>query len=236
MTYGNVFERYELKYLLNARQYAVIRQGIDKYMRADKYGHSDICNIYCDTPDWLLVRRSIEKPVYKEKLRIRSYGVAKESSDVFMEIKKKYQSVVYKRRICVAEKSACAILGGSENYDSQIGREIAYFLKSYRGIGPKMYLSYSREAFYAADDGSFRITFDRNILWRDYDLSLRKGIYGYPILPAGTVLMEVKTAFACPMWLTSLLSGNSVYKTSFSKYGTAYMQMKESLYGGKKIA
>ncbi len=234
MAYRDIFKRYELKYLLSIEQYRLIKSIMLDYMRGDKYGESDICNLYCDTPDFLLVRRSIEKPFYKEKLRIRSYGVAKKDADVFVEIKKKYDSVVYKRRIATDEKSAVKMLAGNTVSDSQIGKEIDYFAKLYSGIQPQMFISYRREAFYGIDDNDFRMTFDRSILWRTYDLSLKSGIYGQPILPENKILMEIKTAAAIPLWLVKVLSKNKIYKTSFSKYGTAYMLMLNHKKQGEK--
>lgn len=237
MTYGDIFKRYELKYILSEEQYRLIRSEMDKYMCGDRYGESDICNLYCDTPDFLLVRRSIERPFYKEKLRIRSYGVAKEGGDVFVEIKKKYDSVVYKRRIVTDENTAVKIMTDGSIIDSQIGREICYFTKFYTGIRPQMFISYRREAFYGIDDNDFRITFDRNILWRTNDLSLGSGIYGRPVLPENKILMEVKAAAAFPLWLVKVLSGNKIYKTSFSKYGTAYtLMLKDKNKGEQKVA
>lgn len=237
MTYGDIFKRYELKYILSEEQYRLIRSEMDKYMCGDRYGESDICNLYCDTPDFLLVRRSIERPFYKEKLRIRSYGVAKEGGDVFVEIKKKYDSVVYKRRIVTDENTAVKIMTDGSIIDSQIGREICYFTKFYTGIRPQMFISYRREAFYGIDDNDFRITLDRNILWRTNDLSLGSGIYGRPVLPENKILMEVKAAAAFPLWLVKVLSGNKIYKTSFSKYGTAYtLMLKDKNKGEQKVA
>lgn len=236
MAYCSVFKRYELKYILTAEQYDTLKSLMKDHMCGDMYGESDILNVYYDTPDFLLIRRSLEKPVYKEKLRVRSYGVAGKDSDVFVEIKKKYNSIVYKRRIVEKEKNIENIMAGHAG-DTQIGREIDYFIKHYRGISPKMVISYKREAFYANDDGDFRMTFDRNILWRDHDLSLEYGIYGKNVLPDGLVLLEVKTAAAIPLWLTRFLSANAVYKTSFSKYGAAYLQyLKNNLQGEQKVA
>ncbi len=237
MAYRDIFKRYELKYLISIEQCRLIKSEMAKYMRADTYGESDICNLYCDTPDFLLVRRSNEKPFYKEKLRIRSYGVVKDGADVFVEIKKKYDSVVYKRRIAADEKTADRILAGNAVVDSQIGKEIAYFTKLYAEIQPKMFISYCREAFYGIDDKELRITFDRSILWRTYDLSLKSGIYGQPVLPRDKVLMEIKTATAFPLWLVKILSNNKIYKTSFSKYGTAYtLMLKNITQGEQKVA
>ena len=237
MGYRDIFKRYELKYLLSIEQYRLIKSGMADYMRGDKYGESDICNLYCDTPDFLLIRRSVEKPFYKEKLRIRSYGVAKKGGDVFVEIKKKYDSVVYKRRIATDENTALDMLEGKAEADSQIGREIAYFTKLYKGIKPQMFISYRREAFYGKADKDFRITFDKSILWRTDGLSLKKGIYGQPVLDEDKILMEIKTAAAIPLWLTEILSKNRIYKTSFSKYGTAYsLMLKNKKQGEQKIA
>lgn len=238
MGYQNIFRRVETKFLITEEQRDKMKLLFPGRMVDDKYGKSDICNIYYDTPSYLLIRRSIEKPVYKEKLRVRSYGTATSESDVFIEIKKKYNSVVYKRRICAKEKAAEKYLASSEkNSASQVGKEIDYMFELYEGLSPRVFLSYRREAFYAADDSDFRVTFDTDILWRDYDLSLKSGIYGSPILDEGKVLLEVKSSVGIPLWLTAFLSENKIYKTSFSKYGNAYTDMlseKNSLKNSNK--
>lgn len=237
MAYQDIFKRYELKYLLSPEQYLAVRAAMDGHMKGDKYGESDICNLYCDTPDFLLARRSNERPFYKEKLRIRSYGVNEPDGEVFVEIKKKYDSVVYKRRIVTDEKTALEMLDGNSTDERQIAKEITYFSRFYAGIRPQMFISYRREAFYGIEDKSFRMTFDRSILWRTDDLTLQHGIYGTEILPDGKVLMEVKTAAAIPLWLVKVLSENKIYKTSFSKYGTAYVMLRSGTsQGGQKVA
>lgn len=238
MGYENVFKRYETKYLLTKAQYNQILSDISKYIDGDEYGKSTICNLYFDTPDDLLIRRSLEKPVYKEKLRWRSYGVATSDSNTFVEIKKKYKDVVYKRRESLTESEAMKYLcEGVKVKDSQIMREIDYFLSYYKNLAPSIFISYEREAFYSKTDSDFRITFDKNILWRDCDLSLKKGIYGNPILEPNQVLMEVKTPFAYPMWMVDVLSQNHIYKTSFSKYGRAYqLKLIKKQIGGRKFA
>lgn len=228
MAYQSVFKRYEIKFKLSRIQAEKLKMLMSGYMTGDKYGNSTVCNVYLDTPDYLLIRRSIEKPIYKEKLRIRSYGVAKEGAEVFFELKKKYRSVVYKRRLSMTEKSvADCFTYGLRLPDTQIGREISFCFDRYTGLAPKVFISYEREAFYARDNGDLRITFDKNILWRSYDLSLSKGIYGEDILENGEVLLEVKTADSIPLWLVRFLSENKIYKTSFSKYGTAYAAITE---------
>ena len=196
-------------------------------MQLDKYGRTTIRNIYYDTDDYLLIRRSIEKPVYKEKLRIRSYKRAKPESTVFVELKKKYQSVVYKRRISLPEKGAMEWIDKDHHcHDgTQIASEIEYFIDYYKTLHPVVFLSYEREAYYCTDGSDFRVTFDDTILCRQEDLSLESEAYGTPLLPDGAILMELKCSGGVPLWMTRVLSSQHIYKTSFSKYGTAYQTM-----------
>lgn len=223
MANQTIFKRYEIKYMLDANQLSMLKNEMKNYMIADEHGKSTICSLYFDTPQYLLIRRSMDHPMYKEKLRLRSYGVADKDTTVFVELKKKYDSVVYKRRVAMTEAEACDyLLGHRQVMDTQITREIDYCMDMYKEIAPAMLLSYEREAYYAKDDHEFRVTIDRNILWRDYDLNLCSGIYGNPILKENQALMEVKTAGAIPMWMVRFLRDNGIYKTSFSKYGTAY--------------
>ncbi len=237
MAYQAVFQRYEMKYLLTVPQYHAMLRFLAPYMRPDDYGKSTVCNLYFDTPNFLLVRRSLERPVYKEKLRLRSYGVANADSEAFVELKKKFKKVVYKRRVVLPEARAMGYLCRGEAVpETQITREIGYALQRYAPLAPKVFLSYEREAFYAKEDHDFRVTFDRNILWRDYDLSLCSGIYGTPVLRENQVLMEVKTAMGVPMWLARYLSANGIFHTSFSKYGTAYLAMRNGNKGGLHYA
>lgn len=224
MKNNNIFERYEMKYLITNRQRKIIMRAMQNRMKPDDYGKSTICNIYYDTPDYYLIRHSLDKPVYKEKLRVRSYGTVHGNGNVFVELKKKYKDVVYKRRISLPEREAMFYLGSdaSGGLDGQIGSEIDYFRFFYRDLAPRVYISYDREAFYDRQDDSFRMTFDDNIMWRDYDLSLTKPPYGRMILPPNTSLLEVKTSGGIPLWLSSVMSENGIFKTSFSKYGRAY--------------
>lgn len=226
MSYTSVFKRYELKYLLTPTQCDAVLSGIAPYMQLDNYGRTTIRNVYYDTDNYRLIRRSIEKPAYKEKLRIRSYSLADSNSNVFVELKKKYDGVVYKRRIALPESIAANWLSGSISSpcDTQISREIDYFMSLYGNLHPAMFLSYEREAFYERDGGDFRITFDDNILCRKTDLSLRCQPWGHSILPPDRVLMEIKCSGAIPLWMVDILSSKRIYKTPFSKYGTAYIQ------------
>lgn len=226
MPYQDIFKRYEIKYLITGEQFGKLKEVMTRYVEADKYGRSTICNIYYDTPDWLLIRRSLEKPVYKEKLRVRSYGVAKDGSTVFVELKKKYKDVVYKRRVSMTENQSVKFLQErSRCVYSQIAKEIDYALDYYKTLVPAVHLSYKREAFFGKEDNNFRMTFDSEILYRTYDLSLKKGVYGLPVLTDGRYLMEIKTATAIPLWLADFLTREKIMKTSFSKYGNAYIDI-----------
>ena len=227
MAVQTVFKRYERKYLLTQTQKETVLKAMQPYMTLDKYGRTTIRNLYYDTDTYLLIRRSIEKPAYKEKLRIRSYSRADADSAVFVELKKKYQSVVYKRRISVPYAEATAWLSGEKHTEkhTQIASEIDYFLDYYGSLHPTVFLSYEREAYFCNDDSDFRITFDDNILCRQHDLSLESEVYGTPILPEGKVLMEIKCSGGIPLWMTQVLSKEKIYKTSFSKYGTAYQTL-----------
>ena len=219
------FERYEKKYCLTLSQQRFLLERMTPYMKKDAYGEYTICNIYYDTDDYRLIRASLEKPVYKEKLRVRSYGVPQEDGKVFVELKKKFDGVVYKRRITMDIQNVEPFLSGelpSENF-GQIGREIGYFQSFYQTV-PKVFIGYDRLAFAGIDDPQLRITFDTNLRWRDTDVDLRLGDHGAPIaLPCGDVLMEVKIPGACPLWLSHLLSDAQAFPTSFSKYGEAYL-------------
>lgn len=223
----NTFKRYELKYLVTQEEKEELLQFMVPYMQADQFGASTICNVYYDTPDYRLIRNSMEKPVYKEKLRLRSYGVAAPGMPVYVELKKKYQHVVYKRRVQLTQQNAVHYLAGTAlpAVANQITEEIDYFISLYENIQPTAHISYRREAFYGVADQALRITFDDTILWRSAELSLALGIYGVPILPAGQSLMEVKVDNAMPLWLVYKLGEMRLYKTSFSKYGRAYEMM-----------
>lgn len=220
-----VFERVERKFLLTPTQYAGLMRVLPEYMQADQYGESTILSLYLDTEDSLLIRRSLEKPVYKEKLRLRSYGVPGDMDNVFLEVKKKVRGVVYKRRICLPLDRAMACLkqGTVPAAGGQIGREIAYMLRRYR-LRPAVLLAYDRTAYTELEPSPnrLRITIDRDIRSRQTDLDLRLGSVGDPLLAPGMRLMEIKTAHAIPLWLCAALDQNEIRPTSFSKYGRVY--------------
>jgi hypothetical protein len=225
----DVFRRRELKFLINEQQRQLLEQEMRQRMVPDKHGRNTICNLYYDTPDYRLIRRSLERPVYKEKLRLRSYGKAVQGADVFLEMKKKYKGIVYKRRIRVTEAEAKAFMERRADLpkDSQIARELVYFRDFYRELEPRVYLSYEREAWFDPEDSGFRMTLDRNIQYRTTDLSLVASTDGNAILPPDMSLLEVKASGGIPMWLTEHLSRHKIHKQSFSKYGRAYTELLE---------
>lgn len=281
MAYQKVFKRYEIKYLISTEQMQRILAVMEAYMTQDRFGHSTIRNIYFDTDDYILARHSIAKPDFKEKLRIRSYSRIDGDGEAFVELKRKFDKVVYKRRVELPEhlamdwtcrrrqltnlqretgrslSAAASVMpvsalaapatatltpavgtsvlqadmsipanpAAASLQSSQLGSEIEYFLDYYKDLRPAVFLSYDREAFKMKDGSDFRVTFDTNILARDYDLSLTSDVYGTPVLEEGKVLMELKCSGGIPLWMTEVLSQERIYKTSFSKYGTAYTRM-----------
>jgi hypothetical protein len=226
-----VFSRYEKKYLLTEETYHWLLERIGEYMEPDKFNRDgklyNIANIYYDTPSDALIRASIEKPVYKEKLRLRSYGVPAMNDKVFLEIKKKYKGLVNKRRTTLKLYEAYDLIqhgidpGDQPYINRQVLEEIKYFLKVYK-LSPKVYLTYDRQAFFSKTDRDFRITFDTNIRTRREQVGLELGNQGELLIDNAFWLMEVKSSEAVPLWFTRLLTEKEIYATSFSKYGTEY--------------
>ncbi len=228
MGYTFVFKRKEKKYQLTEAQWQALWQDIGDRLCPDKYGRTQICNIYYDTPARDLLRRSIEKPVFKEKLRLRSYGVPTADSTVFLEIKRKYKGVVYKRRADMTLRQAEAFLavGQKPGADTQILRELDYFLQQYKPE-PFIFLAYEREAYLQKEDNAVRLTVDRNICSRTTELDLSAGSHGQPLLPPDTCLLEIKINGAMPLWLSAALAKHKIYPRSFSKCGRVYQQLLE---------
>ena len=218
---GNTFERFEEKYLLSTPQYQAIMAGLRGRMQPDIFGRSTVSSIYYDTPDYRLIRTSLDKPDYKEKLRVRVYGTPTAESKAFVELKKKVDGIVYKRRVEMSIAQANLLLSGKRTeQDTQITRELQYFVRFYQPQ-PSVFLSYRRVAYTGADSG-LRITFDDDIRFRTSALRLTAGIWGQELLAPGMTLMEIKAPGAMPLWLCELLNQNRVYPSSFSKYGTCY--------------
>ncbi len=226
-----VFNRYELKFIIDDRQYHMLRERLSEYMESDAYSKNGefytICNIYYDTPNNELIRRSLESPVYKEKMRLRSYGTVAPEDKVFLEIKKKYKGLVNKRRTKIRLVDAYNYFETGKfpelhpYMNAQVMRELDEMQKR-MGLIPALFLSYDRCAMFAKDDKDFRVTFDRNITTRRYDLGLHYGVYGDKLIDENTWIMEVKIDRAMPLWMTKILSEMHIYKGTFSKYGTEY--------------
>ncbi len=224
MAVQTVFKRYEKKYLLSSEKEARFLKAIENRMELDKYGEHTICNIYFDTPDYDLIRRSIEHPIYKEKLRLRSYGVPKDGdSKVFVEIKKKFDGIVYKRRVQMTLNEAENYLykGIHPDKDTQILRELDWFLKM-NNVQPAVFLAYDRRAYAGIEDPQFRLTLDKNIRCRKKQLHLIDGAVGEKILEDDLTLMEIKIPGVMPLWMAGILSELEIRPVSISKYGTYY--------------
>ena len=218
-----IFRRVEKKYRLTPALKDALLQEVGCHLTPDAHGRNTICSLYLDTPDHLIIRNSIIARTYKEKLRLRSYGTPTPDEHVFLEIKKKFKGVVYKRRVILTNAEAMAyIAGGPKPLDCQIMSEIDYAMHFYRHPQPAMLIAYEREAYFDKDLPSLRLTFDTNVRYRTDDLHLDHGHHGTLLLPDDVILMEIKTDGAMPMWLARALSNCGIKPSSFSKYGTAY--------------
>lgn len=164
-----------------------------------------------------------DSKVYKEKLRIRSYGAVNHNEKVFLEIKKKYKGIVYKRRISLLYAEADGyIYNDLKPKTSQIFKEIDYSMNFYNHPKPRMLVMYERLAYYLKEFPEVRITFDTNLRYRGNDLNLSLPTNGIPILDENTVIMEIKTNGAMPIFLSKTLEQCGIYPTSFSKYANCY--------------
>lgn len=219
-----VMQRTEMKYILTREQYEAFYPEFIAHMKLDEYGVTSIQSLYYDTPDRRLIRTSIEKPPFKEKIRLRSYGLNTNDKTVYLELKRKADGIVYKRRVGLKESEANRfLLKGEACGNGQIAKELMYFKNCYRLLEPAYLIIYERRAFYE-ENGDLRVTMDENIRYREYDLNLSTSLEGRRILPEGSIVMEIKVQAAIPLWLTHLLTKHKIYQGSFSKVGEAYKQ------------
>lgn len=222
----NIIKRYEKKYVIDALQYELFMHFVQGKLTEDQRSRYTISNLYYDTDDYELIRASIEKPVYKEKLRIRTYEAPWPGAAAYIELKKKVEGIVYKRRFETDLTGGAVFLGGgavpvSKPEDKHVIEEIKYFL-SRHDVGPKAFISYERQCFHGAFDPEFRVTFDTDITFSDpKDVSSAKPA-GRPVLEPEKMIMEIKTPSAMPVWLSKIMSELDIYPSSFSKYGQAY--------------
>ena len=219
----SIFKRYEIKYLITGEQYDELGRILSLHMEPDDYDDYLVQNLYYDTDGWDVIRLSLEKPVYKEKLRLRCYGVMAQANGSFLELKKKYKDIVYKRRLAIpfSELSRRTVREYVMADSSQIAKELAYYFQTHE-VSPKIYISYQRVAFSGIRDRGFRVTFDRDLHFRQEDLHFIDPGSGYRILPDDRILMEIKTFGGMPVWLARALCDNEVFPTTFSKYGVCY--------------
>lgn len=239
-----VFNRYENKFMMNTDTYEKVLRTLDEYMELDEYNKTHdyytIANIYYDTNDHHLIRKSLSKPKYKEKLRLRAYGVPSLDDKVYLEIKKKVLGLVNKRRTKLVLSEAYDFVSTGQKpelkkyMNRQVLNEIEYFLSVY-DLEPKLYLAYDRKAYFGRDNRDLRITFDTNIRTRREDLRLELGDHGEQLLDKDIWLMEVKAEKTIPIWLTRMLSEYKLYKKSFSKYGTEFKTMISKVKSSKIV-
>lgn len=231
------FKRYEKKYLLSREKYLELWSQLESRLMPDQFFQSTVMSLYYDWDDFRLIRSSIEQPVYKEKLRLRSYDVPGEESPVFVELKKKYKGIVYKRRVRMTEREAEDYLSGraAAPAEDQISREIDWFLKTNQ-VQPKVLIACDRRAYVGREEPGLRLTFDSSIRWRDTQLRLTEGDHGRELLEDGQVLLEIKMPESASLWLAELLSSLEIFPRSFSKYGQCYKnQLIEKYFDGVMV-
>ena len=220
-----VMKRYEMKYLLNDEQTALLKDRLEGHMKLDEYGRTSIASLYYDTPNYRLIRTSMEKPLFKEKIRLRSYGLATDESPVYLELKRKAYGVVYKRRVQSTIPRVEKFFAGSGDIcaGGQINREITYFRDFYETLVPACLIIYDREAYFEPG-GDLRLTIDHNPRYRTNELNLKTSMDGKLLREPGETILEIKVQQAIPLWLVKILDEGNIKKSSFSKYGEAYRE------------
>ena len=224
------FKRYEAKYKIKQIKQKAFLAAISEYIEPAKFRKYMVQNLYYDTEDWEVIRQSIEKPLYKEKMRLRYYGNKPynkrtgEDTSLFLEMKKKYMGEVYKRRIEIPVEK----LYGKDIRDvvadepSQISQELAFYLQT-NPVSEKLYISYQREAYTGVKEKDLRITFDTEVQYRLEELSFQSTLKGRSPLSPETVILEIKTQEGIPLWLTNALSEYKIFPVTFSKCGICYL-------------
>ncbi|MCL1787878.1 MAG: polyphosphate polymerase domain-containing protein [Defluviitaleaceae bacterium] len=217
----SIFRRQEVKFVITDAQRGQIYDFVAGRIPPDVFGKYLVQSLYFDTDHWDVICTSIDKPLFKEKLRLRCYGVPNLHSTMYLELKKKYRGIVHKRRIAfpMAELEHKSVRDIAAADTTQVGRELNFYLQS-MPVHEKVHISYHRAAF--EDDSGLRITFDTDVRFRTNLLDYQHPDGGRPILPPGLTVIEVKTLGGIPMWLARAFSNLSIYPTSFSKYGVGY--------------
>lgn len=224
-----VKKRYELKYVLNNTQLEFFKAKLQGHMNVDKYGLTSIASIYFDTPNNTMLNHSIEKPEFKEKIRLRSYGLANKDSTLYLEIKRKVEGVVYKRRIALTEEEANLLINkGKSTQKGQINEELKAFIAKYPRLEAQYLVIYDRLAYYQ-DNSDLRVTIDMNPRYRTHELNLHTSMNGDKLLEEGSAILEIKVQHAIPLWLVKILNEGKIYQSSYSKVGAAYKLEKAHL-------
>ena len=221
----STFKRYEKKYIITREQHAAFYDVLTRHMTPDNFGEYLVQNLYYDTDGWDVIRASIEKPSYKEKMRLRCYGEMNQESRLFLELKKKYKGIVYKRRMAIPARTfpTGSVRGVLSSDPSQIAREFDFYLKT-NAVSGKIYISYWRSAYVGIEDSELRITFDKDIRFRLDCLDYFDPGSGHFILPQDKMVMEIKTPGGMPLWLARALCENKIFPTPFSKFGVCYTE------------
>lgn len=242
----SIFERTEKKYVITRRQFDLLMSAIGDKLCEDQYARSVISSLYFDTVEDTLINRSMEKPFYKEKLRIRSYGPAGVDDLVFVELKKKFDGIVYKRRVQLPRDLAIAYLQGDVSYQEavrvavglgvlnaedalsssklQTVREIDATIARYSKLRPRIMVVVDRLSLKSTDGSGIRFTFDFNPRWRAQSLTFDQGEGGHLLYgeQERNIIMEIKCQKAYPLWLVRALSNLRVYPQPCSKIAGAY--------------
>lgn len=228
----NTFERREKKMLVDEAAFPVIEKRLSEHFLPDSHNVGgkpyEICNIYFDNDSFDLIRHSVSKPKFKEKLRLRSYGTPSEDSEVFFEIKRKLGQVGTKRRavlpLCEVSRFICEgkYPDKTSFINTQVLREISYMIDTF-GLHPSVYIGYMRNAYFGKEDSSLRLTVDRDILTRRGDLFLEHGRYGKPLLPEGKLLIELKFSDSVPLWFADIMSEFGLVFHGYSKVGREFI-------------
>lgn len=224
MTQGviDTFQRVEDKYLMDRKEADAFLKAVSPYLKPDRYFCYHCHTIYFDNDSAQLISTSLSHPPYKMKLRLRTYSDPDDDTPVFLETKKKYGDIVYKKRFMMTDLEAKEYLyeGIAPHTDNSTSREIDYLIHYYH-LKPKVYIGYDRICYVSKTDADARFTLDSHITYRTNDVSLHE-TGEEKELQKGMFILECKVSDRYPMWLTKILSSHHLYKSSFSKYGTIY--------------
>ena len=222
---AGVFQRKEIKYRVSKTTIDSFLTQVQNYFESDERGTTLVSSLYFDTRENAIISRSLEKPTYKEKLRIRAYGQTTDDSEVFIELKKKFKGIVYKRRVSASLSDALLFMAGSDlELDDRNYLEIKSCRDRYidRDLAPKMIIATNRISLFSNDGSDIRMTVDLDARYKTTDLDLRSTEDFEMLLGDDECILEIKAAKFMPRWLVDALKDNDMYPQSCSKYGLAH--------------